>query len=688
MSIFPEILNRSLSAGIVIVVVIVARLLLKRTPKVLSYALWAVVLFRLLCPVTLESPVSAMPELPQVTTQTVNAVLPELSFTTPGDTAQNQYADDGVVVGHSASADVWMTVVWLAGVGGMMLWSLIGWIRLQRRLIGAMHLRDNVYLADHISSPFVLGLFRPKIYLPSDMECTPHILLHEQHHIRRKDHWIKVLAFLALGIHWFNPLVWVAFHLAGQDMEMSCDEAVIRQLGQDIRGDYAASLLKLSTGKPAFSGMPLAFGEGNAKGRIRNLANWKKPVVWIVAIGVVLCAAVAVCFAFDRADRIRSPWVQEYVPGQGNIRGNVDTEKYLAVSEDFAIGAAKNGTAVFKDPKQAFSTLQRLYGDSIDLIRDAYGLESFADHWQDYKIYGTQITTGSEEERERARFVAGFLDIYENSFMKETGEGAGPTVNLEDQLSAIILAHHESSRSEGRICVESHEILASESRDGGNVVTVYLLVLYEEYGLYDDEDSAGGSYVPTAITLDLRSNTAVEYWEPRDGAYYSSDIRKKFPATALLKTMNDQKYIEKLQAENREKVRQQKEWLGEPEEMFGEIIAKICTEPLWSSNPGDYIEAHPDLYGKLLTYGQYTMQYCFGRFLQGGEIGLEGHIMAQACRDILASWQEEPDLGVQMTGQDWFDAFYAAAQELADELSVEDLQKYHPGSWLLLEMVK
>ena len=686
MAIFPEIFNMSLSASVVILVVMTVRLLLKRTPKIFSYTLWAVVLFRLLCPITLESPISAMPELPQITAQTVDAVLPELPFVTPDDSAQNQHDIDNVVMSHTVSPDVWMTGIWLAGVGGMLLWSMIAWLRLRRRLVGAMHLQNNIYLADHIASPFVLGLVRPKIYLPSNMECTPHILLHEQHHIRRMDHWVKVLAFLALTLHWFNPLVWLAFHLAGQDMEMSCDEAVIRQLGQDIRGDYAASLLQISTGKTAFSGMPLAFGEGSTKGRIRNLSNWKKPVAWILAVTVVLCAAVAVCFAFDRADRIRSPWVQEYVPGQGNIRGNVDTEKYLAVSEDFAIGAAKNGTAVFKDPKQAFATLQRLYPDAIEHIQNEFGLDDFADNWQDYKVLGMQVTSGSEQERERARFVAGFLDIYENSFLKENSTDVRPTISLEAHISAAVLAHHRSHRSEGRICVESHELLSSETRDSGNMITVYLLVLYEEYGLYDDEDSASGSYVPTAITFDLRSNAVLEYWEPRDGAYYSSDIREKFPATALLRAMNDQKYIEKLQAENREKVRQQKDWLGDPDEMLGEIIAKICTEPAWSSNPGDYIDAHPDLYDKLLTYGQYTMQYCFGRFLQGNEIGLEGHIMALACKDILASWQEEPNLGIQMTGQDWFDAFYAAAKELAEELPEEDLQKYHPGSWLLLEL--
>jgi len=163
--------------------------------------------------------------------------------------------------------------------------------------VTASPLRDNIYLADEIHSPFVMGLFRPKIYLPSEMEEREqsYIILHEQHHIRRLDHIAKALAFAALCIHWFNPLVWAAFILSGKDMEMSCDEAVVRKLGPEIRGDYSASLLSLATGKHIMAGMPLDFGEGNTKDRIKNLASWKKPALWVVLVAVIACAALAVC---------------------------------------------------------------------------------------------------------------------------------------------------------------------------------------------------------------------------------------------------------------------------------------------------------------------------------------------------------------------------------------------------------
>ena len=149
----------------------------------------------------------------------------------------------------------------------MVLYAMVSYIRLRRKLITASLLRDNIYLADEIAFPFVMGLLRPKIYLPSSMaeQEQPYILMHEQHHIRRRDPVIKALAFLALCIHWFNPLVWVAFIMAGKDMEMSCDEAVVRKMGTGILADYTASLLSLATGKHIIAGMPLAFGEGDTK---------------------------------------------------------------------------------------------------------------------------------------------------------------------------------------------------------------------------------------------------------------------------------------------------------------------------------------------------------------------------------------------------------------------------------------
>ena len=180
--------------------------------------------------------------------------------------------------------------LWLAGVIAVLLWAGVRYWRLKRKLREAVWLRDNVYVLDGITTPFVLGLVRPKIYLPSGLkeQEQAHILLHEQRHIRRDDHIFRVVAFLVLCLHWFNPLVWAAFMLSGRDMEMSCDEAVVRHMDGDERADYAQCLLRCTAGKAHIAGMPLAFSEGDTGKRIRNLANWKKPVLWLCILAVAL----------------------------------------------------------------------------------------------------------------------------------------------------------------------------------------------------------------------------------------------------------------------------------------------------------------------------------------------------------------------------------------------------------------
>lgn len=188
-------------------------------------------------------------------------------------------------------------------------YSVVTLLRLRRRLVGSLHLRDNLYLADHISTPFVLGLVRPKIYLPSTLTEGEmgYIIRHEQYHIRHLDHVVKVAAFAALCLHWFNPLVWVAFVLAGRDMEMRCDEAVVKELGEKVKADYSASLLTLATGRLTIAGTPLAFGEGNPEGRIRNLLRWKRPRVWLSAVACMACVAVIAACAANPAGPSSQP---------------------------------------------------------------------------------------------------------------------------------------------------------------------------------------------------------------------------------------------------------------------------------------------------------------------------------------------------------------------------------------------
>lgn len=307
-SVFSQIFNMSLTASVVILCVLAVRLLLKKAPKKFAYALWAVVLFRLLCPVSLPSPVSVLEVVqPEVTVQTGFAtqvhylpapaapaapVIPSAPSVPSAPVAAKPAAPS------PAAIAAW---VWAIGVAAMVLVSCLSYLRLKRALRYATLLHDNIYLTGRIPTPFVLGIFRPRIYLPHSVTMAerPYILAHERFHIRRFDHIFKLLAYGALCLHWFNPLVWLAFLLAGKDMEMSCDEGVIRQLGPHIRPDYAAALLHLSTGKPILSGTPLAFGEGNTKGRIIHMAKWNQPKIWVSVLSVLVCVVILTACAVN-----------------------------------------------------------------------------------------------------------------------------------------------------------------------------------------------------------------------------------------------------------------------------------------------------------------------------------------------------------------------------------------------------
>ena len=375
---FPIVCNMSLTASVVILAVLAVRLLLRRAPKVFAYALWAVVLFRLLCPVSVTSAVSLMGALgapAQERTQRTSAVeyVPAdimIRGTAPAVTQLPQtplLAETGGAV-SDAPADTApaavpvmsfnepvfiLTLIWLAGMVLLLAYSLVSLLRLRRRLVGTVRLRDNIYLADHIPSPFVMGLFRPKIYLPSTLTETErgYILRHEQYHLRRRDHLVKFLSFLALCIHWFNPLVWAAFVLSGKDMEMSCDEAVVRELGEDIRADYSASLLSLATGRRIVAGMPLAFGEGDTGSRIRNLLNWKRPRPWVMAVCAVVCVGlIALCAAnpggTDAADGEENgswPSVEAYVQ---DVMLSQTEVSYYAYNADGTLGKQLRTAAV------------------------------------------------------------------------------------------------------------------------------------------------------------------------------------------------------------------------------------------------------------------------------------------------------------------------------------------------------
>lgn len=309
-TLLPRILNMSLTAGIVTLFVLPVRLILKKAPRIFSYLLWAAVLFRLLCPVsfsgnlsflslvgapvTEKNSIEYIPDFNQYdntisTSMPVYEVEEQEGRKAPNGWQQRAEEAENVLIVAAA----WL---WMFGMAAMLLYGGVSLFLLKGKLVGRIHFRDNIYLCDYISSPFVLGCLRPQIYLPSTLtkKEQDYIILHEQTHIRRGDHIIKTAAYFALMVHWFNPLIWLAFILAEKDMEMSCDEAVLRKMGSDIKADYSSSLLNLSAGHKALVGIPLAFGEGNIKSRIKNVIHYKKPAPWIILLCVLLVAGIAV----------------------------------------------------------------------------------------------------------------------------------------------------------------------------------------------------------------------------------------------------------------------------------------------------------------------------------------------------------------------------------------------------------
>ena len=298
---FLTILNMSLTANYVIICVILIRLLLKKAPKVIPYALWSVVAFRLIIPFSFESMFSLMPRNTNAVSIPLDIMYQQSPQINSGIEAVDSFISESLpapTIGASVNPmQIYIEIgayIWVLGTLVLLIYSLISILILKRQLKSAELIEQNIYEAKNLKTPFVLGLIRQKIYLPVglNVEERGYILLHEQTHIHRKDHIIKLLAFLILSIHWFNPLVWIAFMLMSTDMELSCDEQVLKVMNEDIKKPYANSLLSLATGRHILNGSPLAFGEGNVKKRIKNVLNYKKPRFWVViASAIVLIGA-------------------------------------------------------------------------------------------------------------------------------------------------------------------------------------------------------------------------------------------------------------------------------------------------------------------------------------------------------------------------------------------------------------
>ena len=305
-AVFLKLLNLSISASWLVLAVLVLRLVSKRSPKWTNVLLWGIVALRLVLPFSVESALSLIPSAETVSPAAVQfAPAPTItSGVSVIDNAVNPSLSEHFAATPEASVNplyVWTEIagrVWLIGLAAMLLYALVSYLRLRRRVNVSLRVQENIYLCDAISSPFILGVVKPRIYLPSTLDEVQqrNVLAHEHAHLARHDHWWKPLGFALLAVYWFNPVLWLAYALLCRDIELACDERVIRDMDETAIKTYSTVLLACSVPRKAVAACPLAFGEVGVKERVRNALHYKKPAFWIVAASVIVCIVVAVCF--------------------------------------------------------------------------------------------------------------------------------------------------------------------------------------------------------------------------------------------------------------------------------------------------------------------------------------------------------------------------------------------------------
>ena len=409
---FLKLVNMSISAGWLVLAVLVLRIILKKAPKWVNVLLWGIVALRLICPFSIESALSLIPSRETISPEIMMDWPPEISTgIEPLDQVVNPVISTSFAPEPSASANPLQILIpiaaniWLLGVLVMLIYTAVSYISLQRKLRTAVILRNHIFQCETVHSPFVLGVFRPRIYLPyaNEGQNLYHVVAHEQAHIRRKDHWWKPLGFLLLTVYWFNPLMWVAYVLLCRDIELACDEKVIAELGNDQRADYTQALVACSVNRRMISACPLAFGEVGVKERVKSIMNYRKPAFWVIVFAIIACIAVAVCFLTDPIDSAEEPIETDGMQMQ-QVSFLYDTEQgyYLLIGADgvqeIQVSLPDSGGGVVNADGSPFKKGEKVYLEPLQGISDLRGLSITALGENGEVLYGLSIPEDASME--------------------------------------------------------------------------------------------------------------------------------------------------------------------------------------------------------------------------------------------------------------------------------------------------
>lgn len=520
-AVFLKLLNMSINASWLVLAIVLLRFILKKAPKNIRVILWSLVGIRLVCPFSFESVLSLIPSKETVPQNIMMSPSPEIHTGFPSmNTAINPIISESLAPNPGDSVNPLQVitfiaaVLWLVGMAAMLIYTLVSYLLIRKKTNEAILLKENIYIGDRIATPFILGVIKPKIYLPSGMNeaDTAYVIAHEKAHIKRRDHLWKPLGFLLLTVYWFNPVLWLAYVLLCRDIELACDEKVISDMGTENKKPYAEALINCSVPRKLITACPVAFGETEVKGRIKSVLSYKKPALWLIIIAVLLSIAAAVGFMTDPKDSnsgdiLGKSFKGDLVYTSINFSGggtidmgicDIGVDGELEIKHDDHI--VKYGTL----SECHFTRLMLYSGIEVDKLED-FSIDSVAKAYElktkdsvgfdpSFIFFVTDTGEFYRANIHKNGSVLAVFRLYEvDSFDKNFESGLD---SLENAVGSIILDKNKNSFYLSSLdtvddgmktaAVESHDIIHYMKSDMDNTWTVYAQMLYEEYIRYPE----------------------------------------------------------------------------------------------------------------------------------------------------------------------------------------------------------
>lgn len=637
-ALLAKLLSMSFAAGWFILAAVLLRLVLFRSPKWMRCGLWALVGVRLVVPISLESPLSLIPRIPEVSpsafsgkTFDLTAQLPQITGGGGGVTgpvATNVPAETGL---EPMAVLGW---IWLVGFVVLLGYALVTVLRLRRKVSEAAPLEGRVWQCDKVDTPFILGVFRPRIYLPSDLPASAlgPVLAHEQSHLARKDHWWKPLGFLLLAVYWFHPMIWLAYILFCRDLELACDERVVRKLDRAGRKNYSIALLTCSVDRGTMAVCPLAFGEGNVKGRIKAVLNYRRPAFWLVLAAAAVCIAAAVCFLTDPARYPTLEWAQDLTADQ-------------VASVDLVVM-----------PQSQDKQYKQLSAEEVPAVVELINQSRGGPVRNPETLNGQSIwfyLTLADGSRHEVGNMGNTYLVIDRDYYDAPYDWL---VTWEDNYGA-----GDSPLPEGyfdrKLTLE--DVLALSQK--GEALT------WADLTDYACTEVGSGLYI-CVYPIDGRYSLWVGSGGPEEALFYANLTCEALSESVDIRNGDVEAFLQAC---------------GERLDRTAELFASIASAPAASSNPGDYLSAHPEEHQALLDGGTDTLRYIFAQFLAGGQTGLEGQLM----RLVLDELAPEAQLKLEAdTGQAYFDAWREAAETAWEEHGTDWMEANQPAMWMMLQM--